>query len=155
MNPRRGEVWMVDLGLAAKVRPCLVVNVPFAGNERALYSVVQQTTSLWGTRFEVPTALRWLHDGAFDVQGVRPIPGKVFTRKLGVVAEPLMAQVEATLRLCDCGLEFEVSRGKNQKNHPARNPSRSGQQLSSSISTACFFSGWSSTTVTLPYSILK
>ena len=23
----RGEVWLVDLGLAAKVRPCLVVSV--------------------------------------------------------------------------------------------------------------------------------
>jgi len=22
-EPRRGEVWMVDLGMAAKVRPCL------------------------------------------------------------------------------------------------------------------------------------
>jgi len=25
-NPARSEVWLVDLGLAAKVRPCLVLN---------------------------------------------------------------------------------------------------------------------------------
>jgi mRNA interferase MazF len=27
--PKRGEVWMADLGFAAKVRPVLVVSVPF------------------------------------------------------------------------------------------------------------------------------
>ncbi|HEX7788451.1 MAG TPA: type II toxin-antitoxin system PemK/MazF family toxin, partial [Methylomirabilota bacterium] len=26
--PGRGEVWLVDLGLAAKVRPALVLSVP-------------------------------------------------------------------------------------------------------------------------------
>ena len=26
---RRGEVWQTDLGLAAKVRPVLVISVPF------------------------------------------------------------------------------------------------------------------------------
>ena len=37
MNPVRGEVWMVDLGLAAKVRPCLVINIPFKDDERAIF----------------------------------------------------------------------------------------------------------------------
>ncbi len=27
-NPVRGEVWLVDLGMAAKVRPCVVLSVP-------------------------------------------------------------------------------------------------------------------------------
>jgi len=27
-DPTRGEVWIVDLGLAAKVRPCLILSVP-------------------------------------------------------------------------------------------------------------------------------
>jgi mRNA interferase MazF len=27
---QRGDVWLVDLGLAAKVRPCLVLSVPVA-----------------------------------------------------------------------------------------------------------------------------
>lgn len=26
--PERGEVWLVDLGMAAQVRPCLVLSVP-------------------------------------------------------------------------------------------------------------------------------
>lgn len=27
-SPERGEVWLVDLGYVAKVRPCLVVSIP-------------------------------------------------------------------------------------------------------------------------------
>jgi mRNA interferase MazF len=27
-SPRRGEVWLVDLGMAAKVRPAVVISVP-------------------------------------------------------------------------------------------------------------------------------
>jgi len=26
-DPNRGEVWLADLGLAAKVRPCLVLSI--------------------------------------------------------------------------------------------------------------------------------
>ena len=26
--PSRGDVWLVDLGMVAKVRPCLVLSVP-------------------------------------------------------------------------------------------------------------------------------
>lgn len=50
---RRGEVWLVDLGLAGKVRPVLVVTVEFSDIERALYGIVPHTTSTRGGRFEV------------------------------------------------------------------------------------------------------
>lgn len=33
---QRGEVWMVDLGLAQKVRPVLILNVPFGDADRAV-----------------------------------------------------------------------------------------------------------------------
>jgi mRNA-degrading endonuclease toxin of MazEF toxin-antitoxin module len=29
-QPARGEVWLADLGLAAKVRPVLVVSIPYS-----------------------------------------------------------------------------------------------------------------------------
>jgi len=35
-NPNRGEVWLVDLGYAAKVRPCLVLSIPVNDEDRAL-----------------------------------------------------------------------------------------------------------------------
>jgi mRNA interferase MazF len=42
----------VDLGLAAKIRPCLVLGTPRADDDRALVRVVPHTTSLRGTRYE-------------------------------------------------------------------------------------------------------
>ena len=49
----RGSVWIVDLGLAAKVRPCLVLSVPTDPQDRVLVTLVPHTTSVQGTRFEV------------------------------------------------------------------------------------------------------
>ena len=34
-DAKGGDVWLVDLGLAARVRPALVINVPFRERERA------------------------------------------------------------------------------------------------------------------------
>ena len=31
----RGEVWLVDLGMVAKVRPCLVISIPARLEDRA------------------------------------------------------------------------------------------------------------------------
>ncbi len=95
--PKRGEVWQVDFGLAAKVRPALVVSVAILENERALYAVMPHTTALWGTRFEVPLAIRWLEKGAFDGQGIRPVPSKVFLRRLGALTTEQMATIEASI----------------------------------------------------------
>ena len=49
----RGEVWLVDLGYAAKVRPCLVLSVPAMDDDRALATVVAHTTSGRVSHFEV------------------------------------------------------------------------------------------------------
>jgi len=64
---QRGDIWQVDFGLAAKVRPALVCRVPFWEHERALYAVIPHTTALRGTRFEVALRVRGLEYGAFDV----------------------------------------------------------------------------------------
>jgi mRNA interferase MazF len=32
----RGEIWMIDLGMTAKPRPCLILSVPFRDNEKAV-----------------------------------------------------------------------------------------------------------------------
>jgi mRNA interferase MazF len=41
----RGEVWIVDLGMVAKVRPCLVLSVPTDPQDRVLVTLVPHTTS--------------------------------------------------------------------------------------------------------------
>jgi mRNA interferase MazF len=47
---------MVDLGLAAKVRPCLVVSVSLEESDRSLVTVVPHTTSVRQSRFEITAA---------------------------------------------------------------------------------------------------
>ena len=42
--PERGEVWLADLGFAAKVRPVLIVSVPYADTDYALIQVIPHTT---------------------------------------------------------------------------------------------------------------
>ncbi len=77
---KRGEVWQVDLGLAAKLRPALVLNVSFLDTERALYAVIPHTTAPRETRFEVRVTVPGLDAGVFDVQGLRSVPASVLVR---------------------------------------------------------------------------
>jgi mRNA interferase MazF len=72
MTALRGEVWIVDLGLAAKVRPAVVISVPAADTDRALVTLVPHTTSQRGTRFEVASGVPFLHAGVFDAQNPTP-----------------------------------------------------------------------------------
>jgi mRNA interferase MazF len=98
-QPSRGEVWLVDLGLAAKVRPCLVINVAIEDSDRALLTIVPHTTSLRGTRFECAVPVNFLKPGGFDVQGLLTVPSAKFLRFLGVLKSEQLARVEATLRI--------------------------------------------------------
>jgi mRNA interferase MazF len=59
----RGSVWIVDLGMVAKVRPCLVLSVPTDPQDRVLVTLVPRTTSVQGTRFEVAVQAKFLPRG--------------------------------------------------------------------------------------------
>ena len=96
-EPRRGEVWLVDLGLAAKVRPCLVLSVPAAETERALVALVPHTTAVRGTRFECSARVAFLKPGAFDAQGIVTVPYAKLLRRLGILRPEQLALVEAAL----------------------------------------------------------
>ena len=98
-KPERGEVWLVDMGYAAKVRPALVLSVPIEGDERVLTTVVPHTTSIRGTRFETPSNVRWLKHGSFDAQGLGTYPSVKLVRKLGDLPTDQFAEVEACVRL--------------------------------------------------------
>lgn len=94
-SPPRGEVWLVDLGLAAKVRPALIVSVPTQDPERSLVSLIPHTTSIRGGRFEVQFAVRFLKPGAFDVQAIVTVPLARLVRRMGVLSVEQLSQVEA------------------------------------------------------------
>jgi mRNA interferase MazF len=95
---QRGEVWLVDLELAAKVRPCLVLSGPVAEHYRALVTVVAHTTSPRGSRFEVAITTCFLHPGVFDAQSLVTIPHAKLLRKLGVLSPTQLAAVEVAVR---------------------------------------------------------
>ena len=68
--PNRGEIWLVDLGFAAKTRPCLVLSIPAEDEDRALTTIVPHTTSARGSRFEVALKVNFLKPGVFDAQNL-------------------------------------------------------------------------------------
>ncbi len=43
--PKRGEVWLVDLGMAQKTRPAVILKVPYGDNDRVIVTIVSHTTS--------------------------------------------------------------------------------------------------------------
>ena len=96
---RRGEVWVVDLGLATKVRPCLVVSIPVSDEERSLVTVVAHTTSPRGGRFEVAIPTPFLRSGVFDAQNLVTIPDAKLIRAIGELRPNHLAQVESAVRL--------------------------------------------------------
>lgn len=60
MQPTRGEVWLFDLGMAAKTRPVLVVSVAYGDADRAIVTVVPHTTQLRSSPFEISVRVPFL-----------------------------------------------------------------------------------------------
>jgi mRNA interferase MazF len=90
-------VWLVDLGMTAKIRPCLVLSAPVADSDRALITLVPHTTSTRGTQFETAVQAVFLRAGAFDAQGLITVPVKPAIRQLGVLNEAQLKAVEAAV----------------------------------------------------------
>lgn len=98
-NPNRGEVWLVDLGYTAKVRPCLVLSIPAADEDRAPATLVPHTTSLRGSRFEVELKIKFLREGGSDAQNLITIPHAKLIRNLGKLTDAQFKEVEERIRL--------------------------------------------------------
>ena len=79
--PERGEVWQVDFGVTAKVRPALI-------------GVIPHTTATRGSQFEVVVDARFLGEGAFLVQGLQAFPPRYFMRRLGILTPAQLRSVE-------------------------------------------------------------
>jgi mRNA interferase MazF len=90
---RRGQVWLVDLGFAAKTRPAVIISIEPLDTERALITLVPHTTSTRGTRFEIATTERFLKSGAFDAQNLITVSNAKLIRKLGQLSDPSFDEV--------------------------------------------------------------
>ncbi len=96
---RRGEVWQIDFGLAAKVRPALVLGCDVADQDRVLVAVVYHTTSLRGTRYETPMRVPGLDEGGFDAQNLYTVPAARLIRRRAILTPEQLRQVEARVKL--------------------------------------------------------
>lgn len=96
--PDRGEVWLADLGIAAKIRPCVVLSVPPDPQDRVLVTLVPHTTSVQGTRFEVAVPKSFLKTGAFDAQGLVTVARPRLLRKLGELQPAELILVEDAVK---------------------------------------------------------
>ncbi len=98
IEAKRGEVWQVDFGLAAKVRPALVLGCDYEDADRKLVTVVYHTTALRGSRYEVPARVAGLDAGGFDAQAIYTIPANRLLRRRSVWSPAQLSQVESSVR---------------------------------------------------------
>ena len=96
-KPERGEVWQIDFGMTQKVRPALVISIPFTDADRALIGVIPHTTATRGSQFEVAVPTRFLAEGAFLVQGILSVPPRYFLRRLGTLTPEQLRPIEDAL----------------------------------------------------------
>ena len=92
-----GEVWQVDFGLAAKVRPALLLTGNPADDELDLITVLLHTTSLRGNRWELSIPKPFLKPGAFHLQQIQSVPTVRLERRLGILTEAEMNKVSDAL----------------------------------------------------------
>ncbi len=99
MSPRPGEVWLADLGLAAKSRPVVIVSRYDPDAPRALTIYVPLTTQNRGSKYEVALPnLRFLREASVaNVQGIASLPLTRLERKLGEVPGEAFDQIRQAI----------------------------------------------------------
>ena len=100
MKAKPGEIWLADLGLAAKRRPVLIVSRHDPEAPRALLAYVPLTTQHRGSRYEISIGrLPFLDQpSVINVQGIGALVEPHLDRKLGQLPTDLFAQVKVALR---------------------------------------------------------
>lgn len=99
MSPHPGEVWLADLGLAAKTRPVVVVSRHDPEPPRSLVLYVPLTTQNRRSSYEVPLPrLPFLdRESVANVQGLGSIPVVRLERRLGRLTDEVMADIKGAL----------------------------------------------------------
>jgi mRNA interferase MazF len=92
-----GEIWRVDFGMAAKVRPALVLSDYPRDKELALLVVIPHTTAVRGNRWELALPKPFLKPGVFHLQQIQPISLAHFDARLGVLTPEEFKRVKETL----------------------------------------------------------
>jgi mRNA interferase MazF len=96
VNP--SEVWAVDFGMAAKVRPALILTSEPALDELDIVTVLLHTTALRGNR-ELSIPKPFLKAGAFHLQQIQMISTARLERRLGLLNAGEMDRVRSALKV--------------------------------------------------------
>jgi mRNA interferase MazF len=108
MPPQPGEVWLADLGLAAKTRPVVIVSRDDPDPPRALILYVPLTTQNRQSPYEVVLPpLGFLdRNSVANVQGLGSLPRVRLERRLGKLPAEVMTQIKRALAFAlDLGME--------------------------------------------------
>jgi mRNA interferase MazF len=99
MNPQPGEVWLADLGLAAKTRPVVIASRDDPDPPRALVIYIPLTTQNRQSRYEVvlPQLSFLNQDSVANVQGIGSNPKARLERRLGKLSDEAMNKIKAAL----------------------------------------------------------
>jgi mRNA interferase MazF len=100
MNAKPGDIWLADLGLAAKTRPVLILSRFDPDAPRALITYVPLTTQDRGSRYEIQLGdLPFSHQASVvNIQGIGSLIEPRLERKLGQLSAASMAKVKDAIR---------------------------------------------------------
>ena len=99
MTTEPGQVFLVDLGIAAKVRPMVVVSRRDEDAPRALSICAPITTSYQESQYEVEIGKpRFLEQKSFvNIQGLQAVQHHELKRMIGRLPENQMAEIRKVL----------------------------------------------------------
>jgi mRNA interferase MazF len=96
MNPKPGEVWLADLGIAAKIRPVVILSRDDPDPPRALVIYVPLTTQNRGSKYEVEMKdVPFLkEESVANVQGIGSIARVRLGKKLGSLRPEALERIK-------------------------------------------------------------
>src|ERR1039458_5410165 len=96
----RGDVVVVDLGMAAKVRPCVVVSISKPDSQRNMSVVVPMTTEIRGGQCEIPFPKPvWLRkESVVNVLGIAGVDNAKIERRISAFPAEKMLEIESVLK---------------------------------------------------------
>ena len=111
MNLYPGEIWLADLGLAARTRPVVVISRYDPDPPRNLIIYIPLTTQYRESPYEVALPkLRFLNQQSYvNVQGLGSIEKIRLERRLGKLPDDVMIEIKNTILFV---LDLEVESTK-------------------------------------------
>ena len=100
MSAKQGEVWLADLGIAAKTRPVVILSRDDPQAPRALVTYIPLTTQNRGSRYEIELGnLEFLREmSVANVQGIGSIPVSRLQRRLGFLPTEVVDKIKQAVR---------------------------------------------------------